>query len=94
MPVAVAIGGQPVIPLVSCVQLPPYVNEVEVAGALQKAPIQLVKCETVDLEVPASAEIILEGHVNLEELRTEGSQKEFTLQGIENIVAELCGDRD
>ena len=61
MPVAVAIGGQPVIPIVSCVQLPPYVNEVEVAGALQGAPIPLVKCETIDLEVPATAEIILEG---------------------------------
>ena len=49
MPVAVAIGGQPVIPLVSCVMLPPYVNEVDVAGGLQGAPIPLVKCETNDL---------------------------------------------
>jgi len=63
MPIAVAIGGQPVIPIVSCVQLPPYVNEVDVAGALQGAPIPLVKCESVDLEVPATAEIVLEGEV-------------------------------
>src|ERR671924_337222 len=72
MPVALAIGGQPVIPIVSCVQLPPYVNEVEVAGALQGAPIPLVKCETVDLEVPATAEIILAGDVLPRERRNEG----------------------
>ncbi|HEY5574596.1 MAG TPA: UbiD family decarboxylase, partial [Anaerolineales bacterium] len=72
MPVAVAIGGQPVIPLVSCVMIPPYVNEVDVAGALQGAPIPLVKCETVDLEVPASAEIVIEGEVLPHERRVEG----------------------
>src|SRR5919109_865806 len=77
MPVAVAIGGQPVIPLVSCVMLPPYVNEVEVAGALQGAPIPLVKCETVDLEVPASAEIVIEGEVLPHERRVEGPFGEY-----------------
>src|ERR1043166_1639380 len=77
MPVAVAIGGQPVIPLVSCVMLPPYVNEVEIAGALQKTPIQLVKCETVDLEVPASAEIVIEGEVLPHERRVEGPFGEY-----------------
>ena len=77
MPVAVAIGGQPVIPLVSCVMLPPFVNEVEVAGALQNAPIPLVKCETVDLEVPASAEIIIEGEVLPHERRVEGPFGEY-----------------
>src|SRR5438552_11252917 len=63
MLVAVAIGAQPVIPIVSCVQLPPYVNEVEVAGALQGSPGSLVKCETTDLEVPAIVGIIFEGEV-------------------------------
>lgn len=77
MPVAVAIGGQPVIPIVSCVQLPPFVNEVEVAGALQGSPIPLVKCETSDLEVPASAEIILEGEVLPHERRMEGPFGEY-----------------
>src|SRR5207244_10471941 len=72
MPVAVAIGAQPVIPIVSCVQLPPYVNEVEVAGALQGSPIPLVKCETIDLEVSATAETILEGEGLLPARRTEG----------------------
>jgi 4-hydroxy-3-polyprenylbenzoate decarboxylase len=77
MPVAVAIGGQPVIPLVSCVMIPPYVNEVDVAGALQGAPIPLVKCETVDLEVPASAEIVIEGEVLPHERRVEGPFGEY-----------------
>lgn len=77
MPVAVAIGGQPVIPLVSCVQLPPYVNEVDVAGALQGSPIALVKCDTVDLEVPATAEIVLEGEVLPHERRIEGPFGEY-----------------
>ena len=77
MAVAVAIGGQPVIPLVSCVMLPPYVSEVEVAGALQGAPIPLIKCETIDLEVPASAEIVIEGEVLPHERRVEGPFGEY-----------------
>ncbi|HEU5464199.1 MAG TPA: UbiD family decarboxylase, partial [Candidatus Binatia bacterium] len=77
MPVAVAIGGQPVIPLVSCVMIPPFVNEVDVAGALQGAPIPLVKCETVDLEVPASAEIVIEGEVLPHERMIEGPFGEY-----------------
>ncbi len=43
-----------------------------IAGFLREKPVELIKAETVDLEVPANAEIVLEGYVNLEELRTEG----------------------
>jgi 4-hydroxy-3-polyprenylbenzoate decarboxylase len=43
-----------------------------IAGFLRGAPVDLVKCETVDLEVPAASEIVLEGYVNLDELRSEG----------------------
>jgi len=77
MPAAVAIGGQPVIPVVSCVQLPPYVSEAEVAGGLQGEPVPLVKCETVDLEVPATAEIVLEGEVLPGERKAEGPFVEY-----------------
>lgn len=77
MPAAVAIGAQPVIPIVSCVQLPPYVNEVDIAGGLQGEAIPLVKCETVDLEVPATAEIVLEGEVLPHERKTEGPFGEY-----------------
>jgi phenylphosphate carboxylase alpha subunit len=77
MPAAVAIGAQPVAPIVSCVQLPPYVNEVDIAGALAREPIELVKCETLDLEVPAGAEIILEGEVLPHERKSEGPFGEY-----------------
>ncbi len=51
---------------------PPDIEEYLIAGFLRGASVELVKCETVDLEVPATSEIILEGYVNLDELRTEG----------------------
>ncbi len=72
MGVAVAIGTDPTITFASIVPAPPDVEEFLIAGFLRQKPVELVKCETVDLEVPASAEIVLEGYVNLEELRTEG----------------------
>jgi 4-hydroxy-3-polyprenylbenzoate decarboxylase len=72
MEVAVAIGTDPAITFSAIVPAPPDVEEYLIAGFLRQKPVELVKCETVDLEVPASAEIILEGHVHLDELRTEG----------------------
>jgi 4-hydroxy-3-polyprenylbenzoate decarboxylase len=72
MEVAVAIGTDPAITFSAIVPAPPDVEEYLVAGFLRQKPVELVKCETVDLEVPASSEIVLEGYVNLDELRTEG----------------------
>jgi 4-hydroxy-3-polyprenylbenzoate decarboxylase len=72
MQVAVAIGTDPVVTFASIIPAPPEIEEYLIAGFLRGAPVDLVKCETVDLEVPASAEIILEGYVHLDELRTEG----------------------
>jgi 4-hydroxy-3-polyprenylbenzoate decarboxylase len=72
MEVAVAIGTDPALTFSAIVPAPPEVEEFIVAGFLRQNPVELVKCETVDLEVPASAEIVLEGYVNLDELRTEG----------------------
>jgi 4-hydroxy-3-polyprenylbenzoate decarboxylase len=72
MEVAVAIGTDPAVTFSAIVPAPPDVEEYLIAGFLRQKPVELVKCETVDLEVPASAEIILEGHVHLDELRTEG----------------------
>jgi len=77
MPAAVAIGAPPLAPIVSCVQLPPYVDEADIAGALQGAPMELVKCETNDLEVPAGSEIVLEGEVLPHERRNEGPFGEY-----------------
>jgi 4-hydroxy-3-polyprenylbenzoate decarboxylase len=72
MEVAVAIGTDPAVTFSAIVPAPPEVEEYLIAGFLRAAPVELVKCETVDLEVPASSEIVLEGYVNLDELRTEG----------------------
>jgi 4-hydroxy-3-polyprenylbenzoate decarboxylase len=72
MEVAVAIGTDPAVTFSAIVPAPPDIEEYLIAGFLRAAPVELVKCETVDLEVPASSEIVLEGYINLDELRTEG----------------------
>ena len=53
--------------------LPEGIDEMLVAGFIRKKPVELVKCETVDVEVPANAEIVLEGYVDTEELRHRGT---------------------
>jgi 4-hydroxy-3-polyprenylbenzoate decarboxylase len=72
MEVAVAIGTDPAVTFSAIVPAPPDVEEYLIAGFLRQKPVELVKCETVDLEVPAASEIVLEGHVHLDELRSEG----------------------
>jgi 4-hydroxy-3-polyprenylbenzoate decarboxylase len=72
MEVAVAIGTDPATTFSAIVPAPPEVEEYLIAGFLRGKPVELVRCETVDLEVPAHAEYILEGYVNLGELRSEG----------------------
>jgi 4-hydroxy-3-polyprenylbenzoate decarboxylase len=70
--VAVAIGSDPATCLSGILPVPPDMDEFLFAGFLRREPVETVPCETVDLEVPANAEIILEGHVNLNEMRREG----------------------
>ena len=72
MEVAVAIGSDPATMFSGILPLPPDLDEMLFAGFLRSKPVEMVKCETVDLEVPANAEIVLEGYVTLGELRTEG----------------------
>jgi 4-hydroxy-3-polyprenylbenzoate decarboxylase len=72
MEVAVAIGTDPATTFSAIVPAPPDVEEFLISGFLRQKPLELVKAETVDLEVPAHAEYILEGYVELGELRTEG----------------------
>ena len=72
MDVAVAIGADPVTMLAGVLPLPEDVDEFLFAGFLRQEPVELVKCETVDLEVPAHAEIVLEGYVDLDDIRVEG----------------------
>ena len=70
--VAVAIGADPVTCLAGILPIPPDLDEMMFAGFLRREPVDLVPCETIGLEVPANAEIVLEGYVNLGELRKEG----------------------
>ena len=72
MDVAVAIGSDPATMFSGILPLPPDLDEMLFAGFLRNKSVEMVPCKTVDLEVPANAEIVLEGHVILGELRTEG----------------------
>lgn len=70
--VAVALGGDPAITYAATAPLPKEIEELLLAGFLRKKAVDLVKCKTIDMEVPADAEIILEGYINPEEKRLEG----------------------
>jgi 4-hydroxy-3-polyprenylbenzoate decarboxylase len=70
--VAVAIGADPVTCLAGILPIPPDLDEMMFAGFLRREPVEMVACETCSLEVPAQAEIVLEGYVDLAEMRTEG----------------------
>jgi 4-hydroxy-3-polyprenylbenzoate decarboxylase len=72
MPVAAAIGSDPATMYSAILPLPPDLDEMMFAGFVRGAPVEMVKCETSDLEVPANSEIVLEGYVNPGELRREG----------------------
>ena len=72
MPVSVAIGADPATMYSAILPMPPDIDEMMVAGFLRSKPVEMVKCVTNDLEVPANAEIVLEGYVTLGELRREG----------------------
>ncbi len=73
MPVAVFLGGDPTFTFCATAPLPDGLDEFLLAGYLRKKSVALVKCETVDLEVPADADIVIEGYVDPKEpLRIEG----------------------
>ncbi len=70
MPVAIALGGDPAMIYAASAPLPPGVDEVVFAGWLRGSGVELVRCVTNDLEVPAQAEIVLEGYVDPQERLT------------------------
>src|ERR1700686_1927945 len=72
MDVSVAIGADPATMYSGILPLPPDLDEMMIAGFLRSSAVEMVKCQTCDLEVPANSEIVLEGYVQLGELRTEG----------------------
>ncbi len=70
--VAVAIGTDPVVTYAATAPLPKDIDEMVFAGFLRHKSVEMVKCRTVDVEVPAHSEIVLEGYVKVDELRREG----------------------
>jgi 4-hydroxy-3-polyprenylbenzoate decarboxylase len=72
MPVAVCLGGDPAYTFAATAPLPDGLDEVLFAGFVRKKSVELVKCETCDLEVPADVDFVLEGYVQPGEMRDEG----------------------
>ena len=72
MPVAVTLGGDPAMTFAATAPLPDGLDEVLFAGFVRKKSVDLVKCETIDIEVPADADFVLEGYVQPGETRGEG----------------------
>ncbi len=72
MPVAVCLGGDPAYTFAATAPLPDGLDEILFAGFLRKKSVELVKCKTIDLEVPADVDFVLEGYVQPGETRPEG----------------------
>ena len=70
--VAAALGGDPTTIWTGALPLPPDMDEIGVSGIIRQSPVEMARCKTVNLEVPAHAEFILEGYVIPGELRPEG----------------------
>jgi 4-hydroxy-3-polyprenylbenzoate decarboxylase len=78
MPVAAIIGGDPLLFLMGASRLSAFESEYDIAGAIRSRPIEVVKGETVDLPIPAGAEIVAEGEVDAEAMLPEGPFGEYT----------------
>lgn len=76
-PIAIAFGVEPGFPLVGGMPIPHGEDESAFLGAYFGSPTELVRAETLDLDVPATAEIVLEGHVSPDETQMEGPMDEF-----------------
>jgi UbiD family decarboxylase len=76
--VAIVIGVHPTINLAAGAKVAMEVDEFDIAGALLGRPVELVKCKTIDVEVPAEAEFVLEGEILTDEHEDEGPYGEYT----------------
>jgi len=72
MPVAVTLGGDPALSFAATAPLPDGLDEILFAGFLRRKSIEMVQCKTIDLEVPADVDFVLEGYVQPGEMRPEG----------------------
>ena len=78
MPVALILGADPIFALASESSIPYEQNEFEYAGAILGRHYEVAKCKTLDLYVPAKAEMVLEGHVSISQTELEGPMGEIT----------------
>ena len=78
MPIAIVIGGPPACQMFAAMSVGVRVPEVDLAGAILGEPVKLVKCRTVDLEVPADAEVVIEGEIVPDFFAMEGPFGEYT----------------
>lgn len=72
MPVAVALGGDPALTFAATAPLPDGLDEILFAGFVRGRSVEMINCETIDIQVPAYSDFVLEGYVNPGELRPEG----------------------
>ncbi|HBR22067.1 MAG TPA: menaquinone biosynthesis decarboxylase [Nitrospiraceae bacterium] len=72
MPAAIAVGGDPAVIYSASAPLPEAIDEMLFAGFLRKAPVEMVKCITNDIQVPANSELVIEGYLEPGETRIEG----------------------
>jgi 4-hydroxy-3-polyprenylbenzoate decarboxylase len=87
MPIAVALGWEPSLGFTAGAPVPKGICEYDVMGAIRGAPVELVKCETVDLYVPATAEIVLEGYLDFD-------PKHYVMEGpFAEFTGYIAGDR-
>ena len=77
-PFALVQGAEPAVPFASAMSLPDGVSESAFLGGYYGEAVRVVRCETVDLRVPATAEIVIEGHLSMEDTRLEGPMGETT----------------
>jgi phenylphosphate carboxylase beta subunit len=78
MPVAVVVGCDPLMFLMGAARLSAFESEYDLAGSIRGGPIEVVKCETNDLPVPATSEIVVEGEVDANAFKPEGPFGEYT----------------
>ena len=78
MEIAIALGVEPISTLCAAAPIAYGVSELDIIGGIRREPMHLIKCETVDLEVPATAEIVIEGEVGHQETMEEGPFGEYT----------------
>ncbi len=86
-PAAIVIGANPAVTMAAVMPIPENISEYNFAGLLGNEKIELVKCKTIDLKVPAHSEIVLEGYVSLDEYLPEGPFGDHT--GYYNDVEEF-----